>query len=72
MFYTYSYKTVQLAGIQRNQTYKKIELKLKKQTKKWSKLSFYSFYKCFIFILFMVARVYICSAYFSWMFNEMV
>ena len=34
--------------------------------------SFYSSYKCFIFILFMVAHVYICLAYFSWMLNEMV
>ena len=31
MFNTYSYKTVPLAGIQQNQTYKK---KIKKQTKK--------------------------------------
>ena len=30
MFNTYSYKTVPLAGIQRNQTNKKIKLKLKK------------------------------------------
>ena len=30
MFNTYSYKIVLLAGIQQNQTYKKIKLKLKK------------------------------------------
>ena len=33
MFNTYSYKTVPLAGIQRNQTYKKIKLKLKNKQK---------------------------------------
>ena len=31
MFNTYSYKTVPLAGIQRNKTYKKIILKKKKK-----------------------------------------
>ena len=34
MFNTYLYKTVPLAGIQQNQTYKKIKLKFRKQTKK--------------------------------------
>ena len=63
MFITYSYKTVPLAGIQRNQTYKKIKLKFKEKQKNCSKWNF---------ILFMVAHVYICSVYFSWMFNEIV
>ena len=34
MFNIYSYKTVPLAGIQRNQTYKKKKIKIKKTNKK--------------------------------------
>ena len=34
MFNTYSYKTVSLVGIQRNQTYKKNKIKIKKTNKK--------------------------------------
>ena len=62
----YSYKTVPLVGIQRIQTYKKNKIKIIKTNKKIDQNEFfYSFYKCFIFILFMVAHVYICLAYFS-------
>ena len=56
MFNKYSYKTVPLAGIQRNQTYKKLKLK-KKQ---------FFLQLLQMFILFMVAHVYICLENFYW------
>ena len=40
MFNTYLYKTVPLAGIQPNKTFKKIQFKFKKQTKKLIKMKF--------------------------------
>ena len=40
MFNTYSYKIVLLAGIQQNQTYKKIKLKFEKKTIFFLKLLF--------------------------------
>ena len=49
MFNTYSYKTVLLAGIQRNKTYKKIKIKLKKQTKKLIKMKFLQLSQMFYF-----------------------
>ena len=72
MFTTYSYKAEPLARIQRNQTYKKIKLKLKKQTKKLIKIRFLQPLQFFYFYFIMVAHVYICLAYFSWIFNERV
>ena len=61
MFNTYSYKTVPLAGIQLNQTYKK-NRKLKKQIDQNE--VFTAFTNVLIFF-FLVAHVCICLAYFS-------
>ena len=48
MFNTYSYKTVPLAGIQRNKTYKKIILK-KKKKKNLIKMEFLQLLQMFYF-----------------------
>ena len=49
MFNTYLYKTVPLAGIQRNETFKKIKFKFKKQTKKLIKMMFLQLLQMFYF-----------------------
>ena len=71
MFNTYSYTTVPLAGVQRHQTYKKIKLKLKNKQKIDQNEVFTAFTNV-LFLFSIVAHVYICFAYFSWMFNEIV
>ena len=50
MFNTYSYKTVPLAGIQRNQIYKKIKFKFKKK-KNLIKMKFLQLLQMFYFYL---------------------
>ena len=63
MFITYSYKTVPLAGIQRNQTYKANKIKIKKTDKNidqhdvftaFTNVYFYFIYGCACIHLFSV------------------
>ena len=64
MFNTYSYKTVPLAGIQRNKTYKKIKLKLKKQTKKLIKMKFLQLLQmCYFYFIHGCACIHLFSVF---------
>ena len=57
MFNTYSYKTVSLAGIQRNQTHKKIKLKLKKK-KKIDQNEVFTAFTNVLFLFYLWLRMY--------------
>ena len=62
MFNTYSYKTVSLAGIQRNKTYK--EIKIKKLTKKLIKMKFLKLLQMFYFnFIYGCACIYLLSVF---------
>ena len=58
MFNTYSYKTVSLAGIQRNQTYKKIKLKFKKNNKKIDQNEVFTAFTNVLFLFYLWLRMY--------------
>ena len=55
MFNTYSYKTVALAGIQRNQAYKKNNIKIKKNKKL---IKMITAFKNVLFLFYLWLRMY--------------
>ena len=58
MCITYSFKTVPLAGIQRNQTYKKIKLKLKKTNKNIDQHEVFTAFTNVLFLFYLWLRMY--------------
>ena len=59
MFNTYSYKTVPLAGIQRNQTYKKLKkIKIKKTNKKIDQNEVFTAFTNVLFLFYLLLRMF--------------